>query len=629
MADSKLTALTADATPTSDDLTYVVNDPAGTPGSKKVTLANAITKAHGLSDSTVVGVASGVLTSGTDVAVVDGGTGRSTGTNAYALIATGTTATGAQQTLAAGATTEVLVGGGAAALPVWTTAQGSGAPVRATSPTLTTPVIGAATGTSLQLSGLTASEILITDASKNLASAAVATYPSLTELAYVKGVTSALQTQINAKEGTLTNSAGLAAALSDETGTGLAVFNNSPTFVDDITVGTAGVATGDILIKGTTSGTVTLTVNDVAGTPTYVLPAAVGASGTFLKDAAGDGVLSWAAPAGAGTVTNTGGDLTANAVVLGAGTTDTKVVAGIITDGTSVLTLGVNATTIGKVKMFGNTSGDATIQPSAAAGTATVLTLPASSDTLVGKATTDTLTNKTFDADGTGNSITNIENADIKAAAAIAVNKLAALTVSELVVTDGSGFLTTSSGVSATEAGYLNGVTSAIQTQLDARLPLAGGTMTGNITLGENTSVALDPAGSADGKYSGITVAGTAGEALAFGDVIVLDVTAGKWFKGSVSAAAAADGDLRGGTGMCVLAAAGDASATTVLLSGTCRADANFPALTIGSVVYASTTGDITSTRPSTTDHVIKVLGFALTADEIMFAPSMDYMTQV
>jgi hypothetical protein len=147
------------------------------------------------------------------------------------------------------------------------------------------------------------------------------------------------------------------------------------------------------------------------------------------------------------------------------------------------------------------------------------------------------------------------------------------------------------------------------------------------IQLGENASLALDPAGSADGKYSGITIAGTAGEALAFGDVIVLDVTAGQWFKGSVSAAAAADGDLRGGTGMCVLAAAGAASATTVLLMGTCRADANFPALTVGSVVYATTAGDITVTQPSTTDHIIKVLGFALTADEIMFNPSMDYIT--
>lgn len=151
---------------------------------------------------------------------------------------------------------------------------------------------------------------------------------------------------------------------------------------------------------------------------------------------------------------------------------------------------------------------------------------------------------------------------------------------------------------------------------------------TGTISMSENASVALDPAGSADGKYTGITVTGTAGEALAFGDVIVLDVTAGKWFKGDVSAAAGADGDLRGGTGMCVLAAAGNGSATTILLAGICRADANFPALTVGSVVYATTSGDITTTQPVTADHIIKVLGYALTADEIYFNPSADYLTR-
>jgi len=50
-------------------------------------------------------------------------------------------------------------------------------------------------------SGLTASELIATDGDKALQSLAVATYPSLTEIAYVKGVTSAIQTQINAKGG--------------------------------------------------------------------------------------------------------------------------------------------------------------------------------------------------------------------------------------------------------------------------------------------------------------------------------------------------------------------------------------------------------------------------------------------
>lgn len=84
----------------------------------------------------------------TPLSVPQGGTGRATSTTAYGLLAAGTTATGVQQTLAAGLTTQILVGGGASALPVWTVATGSGAPVRATSPTLVTPVLGVATGTS-------------------------------------------------------------------------------------------------------------------------------------------------------------------------------------------------------------------------------------------------------------------------------------------------------------------------------------------------------------------------------------------------------------------------------------------------------------------------------------------------
>jgi len=114
--------------------------------------------------------------------------------------------------------------------------------------------------------------------------------------------------------------------------------------------------------------------------------------------------------------------------------------------------------------------------------------------TLLGAITassTDTLTNKTFNADGAGNSITNIENADIKAAAAIALNKLAALTANELVVTDSNGFLTNATGVSATEAGYLNGVTSAIQTQIDTKAPYQPTGATYSPSSGAQT-VALD-----------------------------------------------------------------------------------------------------------------------------------------
>jgi len=61
-----------------------------------------------------------------------------------------------------------------------------------------------------------------------------------------------------------------------------------------------------------------------------------------------------------------------------------------------------------------------------------------------------------------------IVNADISASAAIALSKLAALTTSKALVSDGSGIITAST-VTSTELGYLSGVASSIQTQLDGK----------------------------------------------------------------------------------------------------------------------------------------------------------------
>ena len=78
------------------------------------------------------------------------------------------------------------------------------------------------------------------------------------------------------------------------------------------------------------------------------------------------------ASGGGGTVTATGGALTANSVVLGAGTTDTKVVAGIITDGVSKVTLGVAGSSVGSVDFKNATSGTVTLAPvTGALGTVT------------------------------------------------------------------------------------------------------------------------------------------------------------------------------------------------------------------------------------------------------------------
>lgn len=193
----------------------------------------------------------------------------------------------------------------------------------------------------VNLPGATASTIAIFDSSKNLISATTATYPSLTELSYVKGVTSSIQTQLNAK--------------------------------------------------------------------------------------------------GAGTVTNTGGSLTANSIVLGAGTNDTKVVAGITTDGTSIINLGVNTTTAGKIKLFGGTSGDVTILGTAAAGTATTQTLPATSGTLVNRVTT-----------GNGVSATNTDGA-----LAFTLGAITPSTVNGNTITTGTGTLTLGAGKTATISNTL------------------------------------------------------------------------------------------------------------------------------------------------------------------------------
>ena len=83
---------------------------------------------------------------------------------------------------------------------------------------------------------------------------------------------------------------------------------------------------------------------------------------------------------------------------------------------------------------------------------------------------TQTLTNKSIDSDN--NTITNIVNADIKSSAAIAFSKMANLSTSRALVSDGSGDVSVSA-VTSTEIGYLDGVSSAIQTQIDAKTTLA------------------------------------------------------------------------------------------------------------------------------------------------------------
>ena len=155
----------------------------------------------------------------------------------------------------------------------------------------------------------------------------------------------------------------------------------------------------------------------------------------------------------------------------------------------------------------------------------------------------------------------------------------------------------------------------------DAQTPL----LTSALQLVENAPILFDAALSADGQYSGLCIAGTAGATLAFGDLCYLAVADSRWELTDADAEATAGGVI---LGVCVLAAAADGDPTRMLLMGNVRADTAFPALTIGAPAYVGTTaGDIQVAQPSGEDDVIRVVGHALTADELMFRPSQDWMT--
>ena len=192
--------------------------------------------------------------------------------------------------------------------------------------------IDEATG-NFNVANLTASELVATDASSNLQSLAVATYPSLTEISYVKGVTSAIQTQLNAKQATITFGTGVLTALG-------------------VNIGSAGAP---VLFNG------------ALGTPS------------------------------SGTVTNLTGTASININgTVGATTPSTGVFTTLVAGSTTSLLLGTAGSAVGNIGFRNATSGTITLAPvSGALGTVT-LTLPAATDTVAVLAATQTFTNKTL-----------------------------------------------------------------------------------------------------------------------------------------------------------------------------------------------------------------------------------------
>lgn len=157
--------------------------------------------------------------------------------------------------------------------------------------------------------------------------------------------------------------------------------------------------------------------------------------------------------------------------------------------------------------------------------------------------------------------------------------------------------------VSNTEYQYLNGVTSAIQTQLDGK-QAAG-------------YVSLVAAPASDHLAYGMTISLTANENQAFGDVCYI---------ASDGDAQLADADAAATAAVLVMCTetvtAGNPA--TYLLMGVARDDTW--AWTVGGTVYLSTTGTtgntLTQTPPSGTADIVQVVGFATHADRMIFKPS-------
>lgn len=156
---------------------------------------------------------------------------------------------------------------------------------------------------------------------------------------------------------------------------------------------------------------------------------------------------------------------------------------------------------------------------------------------------------------------------------------------------------------------------------------LTAGTFAAAIfTMGENTEFAMDAVLSADGKYCGITEVVTAGETIAFGEMVYLKAADSQWYLTDADADSTA-----GAVRIAIAVTAGtDNNTMTIMTYGKIRADAKFPTLTVGAPAYLSTTGGAVQTaQPSGTDDVVRIVGYGNTGDEMMFCPSDDYMTVV
>ena len=170
-------------------------------------------------------------------------------------------------------------------------------------------------------------------------------------------------------------------------GTGITITNSDAGNTSTVSITNSGVTAGSY---GSSSQVPVLTIN-AQGQITVASTASISTSFTIAGDTGTDTFNN------GGTLTFVGGDGLTSTVTNDTVTFDIDSTVATLT-GTQTLTnktLTLPTIDTTGAKFNGSTSGTTTLLASAVAGT-TTLTLPSATDTLVGKATTDTLTNKTI-----------------------------------------------------------------------------------------------------------------------------------------------------------------------------------------------------------------------------------------
>ena len=209
------------------------------------TLTGSITATGGVSGaitSSSATITGGTITGITDLAVADGGTGASTAANARTNLSAAASGANSDITSITGLTTALTVAQGGTGV---TTSTGTGNNVLSNSPTLVTPALG----TPSALVGTN-----ITGTASGLTAGNVTTNANLTGAVTSVGNATSL--------GSFT-SAQLLGALTDETGTGSAVFATSPTLITPA-LGTPSALVGTNITgtaAGLTAGNVTTNAN--------------------------------------------------------------------------------------------------------------------------------------------------------------------------------------------------------------------------------------------------------------------------------------------------------------------------------------------------------------------------------